>query len=298
MGEGTSLMNDQFTVIVARRSSGAVRKYQLSKRFLWMAAIPLLVLLVSSVLASLHYYYMFTRSRDYVALKTEVDQLRQQNEGFQLTARQMTDRLSSIEVAAQKLRIVSGLDDAGLGGVGGPSDTSAILNLDEKSLDKHFRSLSRRSINIANDLRKLQEYYKDKSILFAATPSILPVNGYPSDSYGMRSDPFTGGRDFHPGMDISAPYGHKVVATADGTVEFSGRQVAYGKLVVIDHRFGLSTRYGHLQRIAVTNGQKVRKGDIIGYVGSTGRATGPHVHYEVRLNGQTLDPSRFLGGLE
>lgn len=284
-----------FTVIIARVSQAPARKFTIPKRVARAAVAAAAILVGSLFLSSMHYYYMWNKSRDFVRLKSEVVRLRKQNEVYRVAARQLSDRLSLIEVSAQKLRIVSGLEDDGLGGVGGPGrPNDAALALDQRSLYRHFRSLDRKSFSLQNELRKLQEYYKNRNILLAATPSLMPVNGYPSDRYGMRADPFTGNRDFHPGIDISAPRGNKVVATADGTVEFAANQVGYGKLVTISHRFGITTRYGHLARISVTRGQKVRKGDVIGYVGATGRATGPHVHYEVRLNGQPLDPLRFL----
>ncbi len=284
-----------FTIIVARVSNVPARKFSIPESLLVTSLVAVSVLLVAFVLSALHYHQMWSRSQDHANLKAEVDTLRKQNESFRISAKQLTDRISSIEVAAQKLRIVSGLDQDGLGGVGGPTAAGdAVLRLDEKSLSSHFKSLDRKSITLRDELRKLQEYYKDRNILLAATPSVMPVRGYPSDRFGMRSDPFTGERDFHPGIDISAPQGNKVVATADGTVTFSGRKVGYGKVVILDHRFGIATRYGHLARFVVSAGQRVRKGDIIGYVGQTGRATGPHVHYEVRLNGSPLDPLRFF----
>lgn len=290
------MRRSDLTIIVARCAGVPARKLSIPQPLLIVALASVIVLLAAFLFSALHYYQMWSRSQNYGELKAEVDLLRKQNETFRIAAKQLTDRISSIEVAAQKLKIVSGLDQEGLGGVGGPAPTSdaAVLKLDEQSLFRHFRSLDRKSISLREELRKLQEYYKDRNILLAATPSVMPVRGYPSDRYGMRRDPFTGERDFHPGLDISAPIGNKVVATADGTVSFSGRKIGYGKVVIVDHRFGISTRYGHLARLVAEPGHRVRKGDIIGYVGQTGRATGPHVHYEVRLNGRPLDPLRFF----
>lgn len=289
------MKGENFTVIVSRLSCGLVRKFVIPRKLAVALGCAVAVLLASTVLSSLHYYYMWSHSRDYDRLKTEVTRLRKQNDTFRLAAKQLTDRLSSIEVSTQKLRIESGLEDGGMGGVGGPSPAyDAVLGLDEASLYEHFRSLDRKSISLQTELRRIQEYYKDRGILMAATPAVLPVHGYPNDRYGYRKDPFTGQRDFHPGIDISAPYGNKVIATADGVVQSAGRQVGYGKMVMLRHRFGIATLYGHLSRVTVSRNQEVKKGDVIGYVGSTGRATGPHVHYEVRLNGRPLDPMRFL----
>jgi murein DD-endopeptidase MepM/ murein hydrolase activator NlpD len=111
---------------------------------------------------------------------------------------------------------------------------------------------------------------------------------------GRRTDPITGGDDFHHGLDISADAGSPIYATADGTVAMARREGAYGNLVTIDHGYGLETRYGHMSKFEVKTGAKVKRGDIIGRVGSTGRATGPHLHYEVRVNGRLLNPLQLL----
>lgn len=133
-----------------------------------------------------------------------------------------------------------------------------------------------------------------RQALAAATPSIWPVTGWLSSAYGNRRDPFTGGRDFHPGLDISADHGQAVQAPADGVVSAAAPNGNYGNLVVIEHGFGLTTRFGHLSRFAVRNGQRVQRGDVIGYVGSTGRSTSPHLHYEVLVNGRLTNPLKLL----
>jgi murein DD-endopeptidase MepM/ murein hydrolase activator NlpD len=130
--------------------------------------------------------------------------------------------------------------------------------------------------------------------LAMATPSIWPVAGWLTSSFGTRTDPFNGGADFHPGLDISADYGQPVLATGDATVESAGPNGSYGNMVVLDHHFGIVTKYGHLSRIAVTPGQNVSRGDVVGYVGSTGRSTGAHLHYEVWMNGRLTNPMRLL----
>lgn len=133
-----------------------------------------------------------------------------------------------------------------------------------------------------------------RQALASATPSIWPITGWLSSGFGSRKDPFTGAQDFHPGLDISGDRGQPVVAPADGTVTTAAYSGNYGNLVSIDHGFGLATRFGHLSRFAVSAGQQVRRGDVIGYVGSTGRSTSPHLHYEVLVNGQLTNPLRLL----
>jgi murein DD-endopeptidase MepM/ murein hydrolase activator NlpD len=126
-------------------------------------------------------------------------------------------------------------------------------------------------------------------------PSIWPVAGAIRGGFGVRRNPFGGsGSEFHKGQDISAPMGTPVIATADGVITIAGWQRGYGRVVYIDHGNGLTTRYGHLSRIDVIEGQTIRRGEQLGLVGSTGRSTGPHLHYEVRMNGQPLNPIPYL----
>jgi murein DD-endopeptidase MepM/ murein hydrolase activator NlpD len=126
------------------------------------------------------------------------------------------------------------------------------------------------------------------------TPSLWPVIGHLTAGFGERLDPFSGEGAFHTGVDISSEYGTAVRATADGVVIGAEEHVGYGRLVVLDHGFGVTTFYGHLSAFNVTPGQRVNRGDIIGYVGVSGRSTGPHVHYEVRINGAPVNPMRYL----
>jgi len=126
-------------------------------------------------------------------------------------------------------------------------------------------------------------------------PSIWPVAGAIRGGFGVRHNPFGGrGSEFHKGQDISAPYGSQVIATADGIVVIAGWLRGYGNVVYVDHGNGISTRYGHLSRIDVTVGQVIKRGDYLGLVGSTGRSTGPHLHYEVRIDGQATNPIPYL----
>src|SRR5688572_27368626 len=133
-----------------------------------------------------------------------------------------------------------------------------------------------------------------RNALAAATPSMWPAYGWLSSGMGPRRDPITGGADYHSGLDIAGERGESVFATAAGTVRHVGAQGAYGNLIVIDHGFGLETRYGHLLKYLTTEGAKVQRGDVIGQVGATGRATGYHLHYEVVANGRLINPLQLL----
>jgi murein DD-endopeptidase MepM/ murein hydrolase activator NlpD len=148
--------------------------------------------------------------------------------------------------------------------------------------------------SLESRLRLVQVGVERREALAAATPTIWPAHGWLTDAFGRRSDPFTGEPDFHAGLDISTAKGQPVYATANGTVRSAERAGAYGNMVVIDHGFGLVTRYAHLHRFNVKPHTRVTRGDIIGFAGSTGRATGDHLHYEVLANGRMLNPLKFL----
>ena len=128
----------------------------------------------------------------------------------------------------------------------------------------------------------------------AAAPTLWPVEGPVTGSFGERIDPFNGEGAFHTGVDISAAYGQPIVAPADGVVTFAGESGGYGRLIILDHGQGISTRYGHLAGFAVAMGQSVHRGDVIGYVGQSGRSTGPHLHYEVRIQDVPVNPHKYL----
>jgi murein DD-endopeptidase MepM/ murein hydrolase activator NlpD len=143
-------------------------------------------------------------------------------------------------------------------------------------------------------LMQLLDKVLTRQNLLAATPSIKPALGRYTSHFGYRVDPFTGRSSLHPGLDIAAPFGTPVHATADGIVAFAGKDGGYGKLVSIDNGYGVTTRFGHNSQIFVHQGQKVHRGDVISAMGSTGRSTGPHVHYEVRLHGLPVDPVNYI----
>jgi murein DD-endopeptidase MepM/ murein hydrolase activator NlpD len=143
-------------------------------------------------------------------------------------------------------------------------------------------------------LRVVRNHVEQREAIAAATPSIWPAHGWLSAAFGRRSDPFTGEPGYHQALDISADAGQPVFATAAGRVQSAGYTGPYGNLVVLDHGFGLITRYGHLSRFLVRPGERVTRGQTIGRVGSTGRATGPHVHYEIWLHGKPINPLQLL----
>jgi murein DD-endopeptidase MepM/ murein hydrolase activator NlpD len=134
----------------------------------------------------------------------------------------------------------------------------------------------------------------ERQSLMSATPSIKPAKGWFTSRFGYRISPFTNRPVMHNGIDIAAAPGSPVYAPADGVISYSGYDAGYGKLISIDHGYGVVTRYGHNSKLFVSIGQKVKRWDVIGAVGSTGRSTGPHLHYEVRVNGVPVDPINYV----
>lgn len=189
-------------------------------------------------------------------------------------AKAMGGNTGTVPVAAQRSYAKT------LSALANPEDTFGLLRTVLEGLDSSL-SLVRRMVEKRNALAN-------------ATPSIWPAHGWLSSNMGHRTDPVNGGDDFHAGLDIAGDRGQPVFATAAGVVTGASYQGNYGNLVVIDHGYGLETRYGHLQSFGVTKGSKVQRGEIIGRVGATGRATGSHLHYEVLANGNLLNPLRLL----
>jgi murein DD-endopeptidase MepM/ murein hydrolase activator NlpD len=189
-------------------------------------------------------------------------------------------------------KLPEGVKSRAMGG-GGFGATPAFLG-NMLAPDLTFGVLSDLLGTMASRLDIMRTGVQRRQALAAATPSIWPVTGWLTSRYGNRRDPFTGGADFHPGLDISAEYGEPVRATADGTVVVAERSGTYGNLVEIDHGYGIVTRYGHLSRFRAVTGQQIHRGDVVGYVGSTGRSTSAHLHYEILLNGKLTDPMKLL----
>jgi murein DD-endopeptidase MepM/ murein hydrolase activator NlpD len=170
----------------------------------------------------------------------------------------------------------------------GSADPPQSFDLD------NLNDISQKADRITKNLDTLTTFFEDQVLQLASTPTIWPTKGYMSSPYGWRDDPFTGKRTFHHGIDIATSHGNPIYATADGTVIQARSDKIGGKTIKIKHMFGYVTVYCHMSKFLVRVGQKVKRGDTIGLVGSTGKARGPHVHYEVQLNGKEKNPYYYL----
>jgi murein DD-endopeptidase MepM/ murein hydrolase activator NlpD len=243
----------------------------------------LAVFVTALICASLYGFYGLTQQAAHLRTEFENQRLRAENERQRLELNDLNHRVEAVEDTSRKLAEKSGVVEspsfAGSGGPGLPLDADSLAVIESK---------------MAQLERNMQAY---ESVLRERgyTPTVWPVEGKLEGGFGGRRNPFGGGSyEFHSGQDIEAATGDPVVSGASGIITFVGWQNGYGQLVVIDHGGGLTTRYGHLSHIDVAQGQKVQRGEFIGQVGSTGRSTGPHLHYEVRINDQPVNPLQYL----
>jgi murein DD-endopeptidase MepM/ murein hydrolase activator NlpD len=289
------MANEFYTLIVVPHAKARFRKIQVSVRLAkWaISVVAVVVLGVSGVLA--HYTKMAADVRELRRLKEENLALLTKTQEYEQSAGKLQVKVQQLQNIVTKLGVMAGLEhslpeasQAGVGGVTGLEASAPSIDPGRlAAMEQNLTSLTDRST-------KLEDFYRDQSVLLSSTPSIWPVRGYLSASFGNRLDPFTGQRDFHSGIDVSTPIGTKIFAPADGVVVSAAAQGAYGNSIVIDHGYGVVTRYGHMEGYAVKPGQKIRRGDLIGYVGNTGRSTGPHLHYEVWVRDQAQNPIHFI----
>jgi len=212
--------------------------------------------------------------------------------------------IDSLEMHDKKLRSYAPLkpidEELRNMGVGGYTPGFAEEDLSSRT-KKELTDLSESLDNLVGRARlqkssydELVNYLQEKAYLRDHTPSIMPVQGWIIRGYGYHIDPFTGQVKMHEGLDIAAPAGTPIVSPGGGTVRYAGEKKDYGLCVEIDHGYGFATMYAHCQRIRVNSGMQVRRGDVIAYVGNTGRSTGPHLHYEIRLSHAAVNPLNYI----
>jgi len=274
-----------YAFIVARtsRSRAHIRRVSVQKRWLKASGAALLV-----VMCGLMYgFYGLTQQAEHLRIEHENQRLRAENDKQRQQLQNLNNRVDAVEDQSRKLAEVSGVDKTtqpvrGQGGPAHPVDSAAAL-----------AALEAKTAKLEHEMRMYESFLRFHGV----RPSIWPVFGKLESGVGGRRNPFGGrGFEFHEGQDIDALYGTPVQVAAGGKVTIAGWQRGYGNVVYVDHGNGLSTRYGHLSEIDVTVGQTVTQGQRIGLVGSTGRSTGPHLHYEVRINNQPVDPKPYLPG--
>jgi murein DD-endopeptidase MepM/ murein hydrolase activator NlpD len=277
-------MNQQYFVLeFAHSVHGRVQRIRLSYKFLIYLSGCLIAACVGGGLLFSSYVKMSWEARKYNELSANFERLRTRYQDLQRQSREHKQQMASLETLASEVSVAYGISQPKLDRTNADSD--ALPNVKESIEEYNFL----KAATYASIYHHYGHQWQTHS-----QPSLWPVIGALSSSFGGRSDPFSGEGAFHTGIDLQAPRGTPVHVTADGVVESAGWSGSYGKLVVVDHGNGLETYYAHLSQLMVVAGQELRRGQVLGLSGGTGRATGPHLHYEVRLGGTPVNPYKFM----
>ena len=277
------------TIILVPHSRARFRKWTVSTRQLVVAGLVGAALLTLAVASTWSFFFTTIDKAQLSQLEEENLRLREVNQDFETSVRELNRQLADFEDRTRQLAIVAGVDGLGLEqppGIGGED-----LLLPEQETLGHLRD---RADFLDRGLETVGAELTERLKWAAATPSIAPVKGLLTSSFGYRADPVTGQRALHRAIDISTAPGQPVRATADGVVVRARRNGRLGNSVDLSHGQGVMTRYGHLASYNVEPGERVRRGDVIGFVGNTGRTTGFHLHYEVRVDGQPVNPLAYI----
>jgi murein DD-endopeptidase MepM/ murein hydrolase activator NlpD len=285
-----------YNIIIVPHASAKFRKIKIPQKYILTSCAILILLLAITIYLVCNYYHMKSRIIYMDQVIAENNQLKSENVRFKESTELLSQKISEMNDYAKKLNIIAGIepekDQSLFGGIGDLSSESAKKT--EDVLNNDIPHLKSKAFVLENNLHYLLTHFEKQSLLLASTPSIWPVRGYLSSYFGRRKDPFTGQREFHPGIDISSPTGTPVVAPADGIVAVAAKRGGFGNFIIIKHKYGYITRFGHLLKFNVRKGQRVKRGQIIGYLGNTGRSRGPHLHYEVLRNGKAENPLHYI----
>jgi murein DD-endopeptidase MepM/ murein hydrolase activator NlpD len=270
------------------------RKVRVSRAFVWVVSALALAVGLAGLHAPHLLFEMRSRSAEIARLEQENDRLHAEKARFESVLTSVAGQLDSFENEARRIALELGVEPLPPSS-GGPAGGAVEEPELQYWFDEELDALASRADRLDASFGSIGEAFRERMQQIDATPSAMPVAGWFSHGYGWRRDPITGEREFHHGVDIVAPSGTDVRAPADGLIVSTGRSPGYGKTIDVSHGHGYVTRYGHLSRIDVLPGDRVRRGDLLGGVGSTGRSTGPHLHYEVFRDGRRVNPWPFLG---
>jgi murein DD-endopeptidase MepM/ murein hydrolase activator NlpD len=298
---------EYFTLMFLPGPNARVRTLSISKSVIKTVAYSLIVV----VAVSLYLLYEYNDVKDKVwelqSAREELKQQKAQVQNFALTLldykRQMF-RLRDLDTKLRRAVSLGPRDKAQqVLGIGGPDELGLqnLANMGEKKQDEVLKEMHQELSQLKGaalkqeaSLQLLIEFFEDKRSLYASTPSVWPVRGWVTSPFGNRTSPFSGILKFHEGMDIAAQTGTPVLSPADGVVIKAGFGTGYGNMVEISHGYGIKTLFAHNSRLNVKAGQRIKRGDVIAYVGDSGSSTGPHLHYEVRVNGLPVNPARYM----
>lgn len=291
-----------YTFIIVPNASSRLHKLRVPAPAISLLAVIGFLSFFIAVGLGFSYAKMAFRAADYDQLRAENTELKVETKNLEVSTRKLDTKIARLESISEEItdliesdswnKRFGNLNIPAAGGSKIDYRTSDIIN--GAKTKPGVGTLKDRTAELENNLTLLQQVVEKRFEKLQFTPTLWPVTGRIGSHYGKRLDPFTGIAETHAGLDISSLYGSVVHAPAAGVVIYSARKSDYGNLIILDHGDGLTTRFGHLSRYQVHSGQRIAKGDVIGYVGTTGRSTSPHLHYEVRLNDHPVNPRNYL----
>jgi murein DD-endopeptidase MepM/ murein hydrolase activator NlpD len=306
-------MQKKITLFVFRNSGSKVNQITFFKSSAVAAGIVLLICLIGLAGVISKYIQFFQGIADRKALQIsstsqlkEIETQRLQIQKFADEINLLKEKIVDLNQFEKKIRILANIektvDSESLFGIGGsiPEDReldASVENEQERlihEMDDQVDTLENASKNQLESLSEVLQKWEEKRNILASTPSILPSAGWMSSGFGYRISPFTGRREMHKGIDLVASKGTPIIATADGIITFAGSKGLLGNTVVVDHGHGISTRYAHCSKILTKLGDTVKRGDFIARIGNTGKSTGTHLHYEMRVNNIQVNPERYM----
>ncbi len=284
--------SEHHTIIFVPHARARLRKWRVTSLQIKIFLCSLLALTLAGGYVTLAYFATTVDQADLVDLREENENLHQVNRSFEESIQSLEQQLADYEDRTRQLAIVAGLETASEtagAGIGGES-----IHVAPETGGYDLLGLESRAGHLSGRLDAVEAKLEERLRWISSTPAITPARGIISSGFGYRSDPVHGSRAFHPGVDIAAAPGQPVRASADGIITRAGRIGGLGRAVYIAHGYGLTSRYGHMSKLAVEPGTKVRRGDVIGYVGNSGRSTGYHLHYEIHLDGKPVNPMVYI----
>ena len=282
-----------YILFVARDDDGQLRKIPIPVHYLYVFVVGAAIGFLSLTGIASSYARMLLKVSRYNELRTEKEDLRNRYSRLEQVAKERDIQVASLGSLASEVSALYGLKSEPLVTTSEQfQDADVSSSLDQLFALKSTALSGAATIGISLGLSK--NVTTADWLRASAAPNLWPVEGQVTGSFGERIDPFNGEGAFHSGVDISAGFGQPVMAPADGVVVFADFMGGYGRAIVLDHGHGITTRYGHLANFAVISGQRVQRGDTLGYVGLSGRSTGPHLHYEVRINDTPVNPHKYL----
>jgi murein DD-endopeptidase MepM/ murein hydrolase activator NlpD len=284
-----------YILFVARGDDGQLRKISIPVHYLYVFVVGAAIGFLSLTGIASSYTRMLLKVSQFNQLRTEKDQLKNNYSRLEQVAKERDLQVASLGSIAGEVSALYGLKSE-------PTMVTAsideIHDADVSSSLVQLHALRSSALSGATMVGLTMGLTRNATtadwIRANSAPNLWPVEGQVTGSFGERIDPFNGEGAFHSGVDIGSSYGQRIIAPADGVVTATETMGGYGKAIMIDHGNAISTRYGHLSGFAVTAGQRVHRGDVIGYVGESGRSTGPHLHYEVRINNTPVNPYKYL----